>query len=53
MLHTPICDLLGIEFPVIQAGMGTFTAAELVAAVSGPRNDLSMTSGGNWRSYAH
>jgi enoyl-[acyl-carrier protein] reductase II len=34
MLHTPICDLLGIEFPIIQAGMGPFTSAELVAAVS-------------------
>ena len=33
MLHTPICDLLGIEFPLIQAGMGPFTSAELVAAV--------------------
>jgi nitronate monooxygenase/enoyl-[acyl-carrier protein] reductase II len=26
--------LLGIEFPIIQAGMGSFTSAELVAAVS-------------------
>ena len=34
MIHTPICDLLGIEFPIIQAGMGPFTSAELVAAVS-------------------
>ena len=34
MLHTPLCDLLGIEHPVIQAGMGEFTSAELVAAVS-------------------
>jgi nitronate monooxygenase/enoyl-[acyl-carrier protein] reductase II len=34
MLHTHLCDLLGIEFPVIQAGMGPFTSAELVAAVS-------------------
>jgi nitronate monooxygenase/enoyl-[acyl-carrier protein] reductase II len=34
MLHTPICDLLGIEYPIIQAGMGPFTSAELVAAVS-------------------
>src|SRR5215471_15296168 len=34
MLHTPLCDLLSIDFPVIQAGMGPFTAAELVAAVS-------------------
>jgi len=34
MLHTPLCDLLGIDFPIIQAGMGPFTSAELVAAVS-------------------
>src|SRR5512136_2528174 len=34
MLHTKLCDLVGIEFPVIQAGMGVFTSAELVAAVS-------------------
>ncbi|MDD1678838.1 MAG: nitronate monooxygenase family protein [Methanomicrobiales archaeon] len=29
-----MCDLLGIEAPIIQAGMGVFTSAELVAAVS-------------------
>jgi Nitronate monooxygenase len=34
MLHTQIWDLLGIEFPIIQAGMSRFTSAELVAAVS-------------------
>jgi nitronate monooxygenase/enoyl-[acyl-carrier protein] reductase II len=34
MLHTRLCDLLGIEFPIIQAGMSRFTSAELVAAVS-------------------
>ena len=34
MLHTPLCTLLGIEFPIIQAGMGVFTSAELAAAVS-------------------
>jgi nitronate monooxygenase/enoyl-[acyl-carrier protein] reductase II len=34
MLHIPLCTLLGIEFPIIQAGMGAFTAAELAAAVS-------------------
>ncbi len=33
-LRTPVCELLGIEYPVVQAGMGPFTAAELVAAVS-------------------
>ncbi len=34
MLHTPVCDLLGIQYPIVQAGMGPFTSAELVAAVS-------------------
>jgi enoyl-[acyl-carrier protein] reductase II len=34
MLRTGICDLIGIAHPVIQAGMGPFTSAELVAAVS-------------------
>ena len=34
MLQTPLCTLLGIEFPIIQAGMGVFTSAELAAAVS-------------------
>jgi nitronate monooxygenase/enoyl-[acyl-carrier protein] reductase II len=34
-LHTEVCDLLGIELPILQAGMGSATNAELVAAVSG------------------
>src|SRR5512146_340474 len=34
MLHTPVCDLLGIRFPIIQAGMASFTSPELVDAVS-------------------
>ena len=34
MLRTRLCELFGIEFPIIQAGMGVFTSAELVAAVS-------------------
>lgn len=34
MLRTRLCDLLGIEHPVIQAGMGPVTTAELVATVS-------------------
>ena len=31
-IHTPLCDLFRIEHPIIQAGMGRFTSAELVAA---------------------
>src|SRR5258707_8763676 len=34
-LHTPLCDLLGIEYPIVQAPMaGRPTTPELVAAVS-------------------
>jgi NAD(P)H-dependent flavin oxidoreductase YrpB (nitropropane dioxygenase family) len=33
-LHTPVCQLLGIELPILQAGMSTYTTPELVAAVS-------------------
>jgi enoyl-[acyl-carrier protein] reductase II len=33
-LHTPICDLFGIEYPVFLAGMGGVSTAPLVAAVS-------------------
>ena len=34
MLRTPLCDLLGIEHPVMQAAIWPATAPELVAAVS-------------------
>ncbi len=34
MIHTRICDLLGIDHPVVLGGMGTATTAPLVAAVS-------------------
>src|ERR671925_2190644 len=34
MIHTRICDLLGITHPIILGGMGTATTAPLVAAVS-------------------
>ncbi len=34
MLITPVCALLDIRVPIIQAGMGGFTSAELVAAVT-------------------
>lgn len=32
--RTPICDLLGIEYPLLLAGMGGVSGPELVAAVS-------------------
>ena len=31
--HTSLCDLLGIEYPVIQSGMGRVAGPELAAAV--------------------
>jgi enoyl-[acyl-carrier protein] reductase II len=34
MLRTPLCDLFGIEVPIILAPMGSCTSAELAAAVS-------------------
>lgn len=38
MIHTRLCDLLGIQIPIMQAGMGIYkgvvTTPELVAAVS-------------------
>jgi enoyl-[acyl-carrier protein] reductase II len=34
MLRTPICDLFGIEYPILLAGMGGVSMAPLVAAVS-------------------
>jgi len=33
-LRTPLCDLLGIEYPVILAGMARTSSGELAAAVS-------------------
>lgn len=33
-LHTPLCDLLGIDVPILLAGMGGVSYAELCAAVS-------------------
>ena len=34
MLHTPICDLFGITYPIVLAGMGGVSMHKLVAAVS-------------------
>ena len=46
MLRTPLCDLLGINVPIIQAGMSVLSSAELVAAVS---NAGGLGSLGAWR----
>ncbi|MFO0997961.1 MAG: nitronate monooxygenase family protein [Alphaproteobacteria bacterium] len=34
MFRTPLCDLLGIDVPILQSGMGNVAAPDLVAAVS-------------------
>ena len=34
MIHTPVCDLLGITHPIVLGGMATGTTVPLVAAVS-------------------
>src|SRR5438093_10738260 len=34
MIHTRICELLGITYPIVFGGMGTATSAPVVAAVS-------------------
>ncbi len=33
-LHTPLCDLLGVRYPIIQTGMGWVSGARLTAATS-------------------
>ncbi len=33
-LHTPLCDLLGIEHPIVQTGMGWVAGASLASATS-------------------
>ena len=34
VLRTALCDLLGIEYPIIQSGMGNVAGPDLVAEVS-------------------
>ena len=33
-MRTPLCDLLGIEYPILQSGMGAVAGPDLVAEVS-------------------
>jgi len=33
-LHTTLCDLLGVEYPILQSGMGSVAGPDLVAEVS-------------------
>ena len=34
MLHTRLCDVLGVRYPIVQSGMGRIAGPELVAEVS-------------------
>jgi nitronate monooxygenase len=45
MLHTPLCDLLGVDVPIIAAPMGFITGPELAAAVSNA-GGFGVMSGG-------
>jgi len=47
MLHTRLCDLLGIEVPILVAPMGFVTGAELAAAVSNAGGLGLMSFNGN------
>ncbi|MDP2718496.1 MAG: nitronate monooxygenase [Dehalococcoidia bacterium] len=46
MLRTPLCDLLGIKYPIIQGGMAWLGTAELVSAVSNA-GGLGIIGAGN------
>jgi len=45
-LHTELCDLLGIKYPIIQGGMAWVSTAELAAAVS-EAGGLGIIGAGN------
>ncbi len=46
MIHTPLCDLLGIEYPVFQGGMAWIADGKLAAAVS-DGGGLGIIAAGN------
>ncbi|MBP1737073.1 MAG: nitronate monooxygenase [Oscillospiraceae bacterium] len=51
MIKTPICDLLGIEYPIFQGGMAWIADASLAAAVSnggGLGLIAAMNADANW-----
>jgi len=51
MIHTPLCDLLGIRFPILQGGMAWIADASLASAVSnaGGLGIISaMNAGDEW-----
>ena len=46
MIKTPICDLLGIEYPIIQGAMAWTSEHHLVAAVANAGATGVIASGG-------
>ena len=46
MIRTPICDLLGIEYPIFQGGMAWIADGKLAAAVS-EAGGLGLIAAGN------
>lgn len=46
MFQTPICELLGIKYPILQGGMAWISDADLAAAVSNA-GGLGVIAGGN------
>jgi hypothetical protein len=44
MLKTRICELFGIEYQIIFAGMGGIALAKLAAALSKTGGDLAVTA---------
>ena len=46
MIHTPLCDLLGITYPVLQGGMAWIADGKLAAAVS-EGGGLGIIAAGN------
>ena len=41
-LHTPLCDFLGVKYPVMLAGMGGVSYAELAAATAKLAESLEL-----------
>jgi len=58
-LHTPLCDFLGIEYPIVLAGMAAGgqdqetapTPVKLVAAIS-TAGGLGVITFGTWMTWA-
>ena len=55
MIKTPICDLLGIEYPIFQGGMAWISDGKLAAAVSngGGLGIISAMNANAAVSYTH